>query len=263
VGYDRTRYVQNDETVAVGQSRLSVVQRDEAAVTGEHRTETVGLSRTATIGVDDSTLVGSRWSVTVARGLTPRLVGALRSAFQGPLGGTLQSAATAVLGRVPRGPAGSGSGPFEGALASFGSLARGALAGVAGVLDGFRTGPGPLPTRIEAMDRRIELTTGEASIVLDGPNITLRAEGNLVLHALQSLTVLGEHEIAAAANGKIGVVSMGDEVIVQAAKKLRLNPYKIDGASAEAARPLHPETAELKAAEAARAGAEQPEEPET
>ncbi len=256
VGYDRTRYVQNDESIAVGNDRIAVVQNDEAAVTGAHRRDTVGLSRTATVGVDDSTFVGSRWSVTVARGLTPRLAGALRGAFEGPLGSTLRSTAAAVLGRVTHGPAGSGTGPFEGALATFGSASRRVLSDVLGLVDGFCNGPGPLPTRIEALDRRIELTTGEASIILDGPNITLRAEGNVVLHALQSVTVLGEHEVAAAANGKIGVVSMGDDIVVQAGKKVRLNPYKVAGA-ADAARPLHPENQELVALEAARSAKEQ------
>jgi len=33
------------------------------------------------------------------------------------------------------------------------------------------------PTELKMVDRRIELTTGEASIVLEGPNITLQAKG--------------------------------------------------------------------------------------
>src|SRR6185503_2001166 len=41
----------------------------------------------------------------------------------------------------------------------------------------------PLPTKIEVKDRRIIFTTGKASVVLDGTNITFEAEGNISVKA--------------------------------------------------------------------------------
>src|SRR6185503_15871308 len=41
----------------------------------------------------------------------------------------------------------------------------------------------PLPTKIEVKDRRINFTTGKASVVLDGTNITFEAEGNISVKA--------------------------------------------------------------------------------
>ncbi len=40
---------------------------------------------------------------------------------------------------------------------------------------------GPGPTELKMIDRRIELTTGEASIVLEGPNITIQAKGVITM----------------------------------------------------------------------------------
>ena len=39
------------------------------------------------------------------------------------------------------------------------------------------------PTFIDMMERRIHLSTGEASITLDGPNITLQAKGRIFIHS--------------------------------------------------------------------------------
>jgi uncharacterized protein involved in type VI secretion and phage assembly len=39
------------------------------------------------------------------------------------------------------------------------------------------------PTMFEMVDRRIRFTTGEASITLDGPNITLEAKGRIFVHS--------------------------------------------------------------------------------
>ncbi|MEZ4302365.1 MAG: type VI secretion system tip protein TssI/VgrG [Polyangiaceae bacterium] len=39
------------------------------------------------------------------------------------------------------------------------------------------------PTQITMVDRRIQFTTGEASITLDGPNITLEAKGRIFVHS--------------------------------------------------------------------------------
>lgn len=39
------------------------------------------------------------------------------------------------------------------------------------------------PTHLEMVDKRIRFTTGDASITLDGPNITLEAKGRIFLHS--------------------------------------------------------------------------------
>ncbi|MBK8256788.1 MAG: type VI secretion system tip protein VgrG [Polyangiaceae bacterium] len=39
------------------------------------------------------------------------------------------------------------------------------------------------PTQIVMVDRRIQFTTGEASITLDGPNITMEAKGRIFIHS--------------------------------------------------------------------------------
>ena len=44
-------------------------------------------------------------------------------------------------------------------------------------------GPGIPPTQFTMVDRRIQFTTGEASITLDGPNITLEAKGRIFIHS--------------------------------------------------------------------------------
>ncbi|MDC3956947.1 type VI secretion system tip protein VgrG [Polyangium jinanense] len=45
------------------------------------------------------------------------------------------------------------------------------------------TPPDVAPTQFEMIDKRIRFTTGEASIVLDGPNITLQAKGVITIHS--------------------------------------------------------------------------------
>jgi type VI secretion system secreted protein VgrG len=223
VGRDRARSAQNDDVVAVGHDRMKVVNHDEIEATGLNRAAVVGLSRAATVGVEDSTHVGTRWSVTVARGLTGRLARELDQITAGPLGGVMRSAAATVLGLIPGSPLARAA---ESALAGFGGAALGRLRNVLSVLDGFETDPGPPPTSIEMVDRQIKLSTGEASIVLDGPNVTITAQGAITLHALKSVTVLGEEEVVIAGREKTAVISTTDDVIVQAKGNVHLNPYE-------------------------------------
>jgi hypothetical protein len=63
--------------VAVGHDKTELVQHNQIDATGRNRSQVVGLNRRSTVGVDDSTMVGGRWSVTIARGLTSRLTGEL------------------------------------------------------------------------------------------------------------------------------------------------------------------------------------------
>jgi type VI secretion system secreted protein VgrG len=226
VGNDRTRAVQQNETVTVGASRHRTTGINDHLTVGNHRSETVGSCRSAVVGVDDTVVVGAKHSVTVARGLTEELKSEIERVLRGPLGPILMGPIAQVLGNLPNAPYG-GAAPgaaIEGLLASLGSLTAGHLQNVLRVLDGYVATPGPDPTTMEIVDRRITLTTGEASIVLDGPNITLMAAGNIMLHARGSVGVLGDAEAAIAGDKRVLVLSRAGDAVVQGAPNVHLNP---------------------------------------
>ena len=188
VGGDRSRFVQNDDGVAVGHDRTKFVNMNELEATGLNRVQFVGLNHTRAVGAEESTQVGTRWSVTVARGMTTRMVKEL-DRLANSLGGVMRAAATSTLGAID-------------------------------------TDPGPAPTSIEVVDRKITLTTGEASIVLDGPNVTITAQGAISFHSMGDTVVLAERELALAGREKVALVSATDDLILQAKKDLHLNPYE-------------------------------------
>jgi type VI secretion system secreted protein VgrG len=225
VGGDSTRYAQGADGVAVGADRTKFVNQSEVEVTGLHRSTLVGLNRVATVGGEDSTFVGSRWSVTIARGLTRRLTREIESAAQA-LGTTVRSAATTVMGLIPNNPLASAA---DAALADFGRASFDKLHGVLDLMKTFETDPGPPPTSIEVVDRQIKLSTGEASIILDGPNVTISAQGTVAIHAMDNISVFAEREVVVASREKAAVISATDDVIVQAGKHTQLNPYIAGG----------------------------------
>lgn len=221
VGGNSTHFTQGVSSSAVGAVRTQFTNLDDVEVTGLNRTAYVGLNRASSVGVEDSVTVGSRWSVTVARGLTRRLVTEIETAAQA-LGATLRGVATAAMGGIQRDPLVPAS---SSALAGFGTAAFAQLRNVGDALRAFKLDPGPPPTSIEVVDRRITFTTGEASIVLDGPNVTISAQGVVAIHAHDNISLLSEGEVAVGARGKAALVSATDEVILQASKDLHLNPY--------------------------------------
>ncbi|MBM4359248.1 MAG: type VI secretion system tip protein VgrG [Deltaproteobacteria bacterium] len=225
VGRDRAAFVQRDETRAVGHDLLDVVKSTATSVVGVNVAQAVGLARSTTVGVEDATQVGSRWSVSIARGLSARLGPKLGQLFDGPLGTVLAAPATSVLGAVTKAPLGGVQGGGAAALATFRSRAPGMLMRALGIGQAVEHVEGPPPTTIEMVDRRIELTTGEASIILDGPNISLRASGNIVLDAMKSVSLVAEEEVALAARERLAALSLTDDVILQAARTVHLNPF--------------------------------------
>lgn len=229
VGRDRSGYVQRDDAVAVGRDKTEIVNQNQIDATGLNRAQVVGVNRTATVGVEDSTLVGSRWSVTIARGLTRTLAQKLDE-VAGSVGGVMRSVATGVLGFIPSDPLAKAA---EASLASFGSAAFGKLKTT---LASASMEAGPPPTCIEMVDRQIKLSTGEASIVLDGPNISFTAQGTISMHSMKSASILAEEEIAVAGREKVAVVSATDDLILQAGKNLHLNPFDASDSMPEAAR---------------------------
>lgn len=236
VGNDRSTYVQGDDAEAIGGHATAFVNHNQIEATGLSRAAFVGVNRSATVGAEDSTLVGSRWSVTVARGLTRKLSKELDRVASG-VGGVLRGAATGVLGPIMNDPLAKAA---ESALAQLGQGAFRGLHGALDLLSGFETEAGPAPTTIEVVDRQIKLTTGEASIVLDGPNVTISAQGAIALHAMEGISVLSEQELAVAGREKVAVVSATADVVVQAGKNLHLNPFE-PGAAMEPAATLRGE----------------------
>jgi type VI secretion system secreted protein VgrG len=232
VGHDATRYVQGNDSAAVGGNRTTFVSRNEVDATGLNRASSVGLNRTANIGVEDTTLVGTRWSVAVARGMTRKLTRELESMANG-VGGILKSAAGSVIGLIPSSPLAAAA---DAALSSFGQSAFERIRTTLSAVDGFAADPGPPPTSIEMVDRQIRLSTGEASIVLDGPNVSITAQGAIALHAAGGITILGEDEVAVAGRQKVALVSATSDVILQARKNVHLNPFEPGAPLAEAAR---------------------------
>ena len=225
VGGDSSRYTQGADSVAVGADRTRFVNQSEVEVTGLHRSTLVGLNRVSTVGAEDSTFVGSRWSVTVARGLTRKLTREIETAAQS-LGTTVRNAATAVLGLIPGNPLASAA---DAALTDFGRASFDKLHGVLDLMKGFEADPGPPPTSIEMVDRQIKLSTGESSIVLDGPNITISAQGTVAIHAMDNISIFAEREVVVAAREKAAVISATSDVIVQAKNNVHLNPYEGGG----------------------------------
>ncbi len=232
VGNNRSRYIQNDDATAVGHDRTKFVNHNEIEATGLNRSAFVGVNRTSTVGVEDSTNVGTRWSVTIARGTTRKLAKELER-IAGSVGGVMRSAATGVLGGITGNPLAN---LLDGALTHFGRTAFSQLQTALDGLDGFETDPGPPPTAIEMVDRQIKLSTGEASIVLDGPNVTITAQGNIAFHAMGSISMMAENEALVAAREKVAVMSAMNDVIVQAQKDLHLNPYAGGGDMPDAER---------------------------
>jgi hypothetical protein len=225
VAGDTTRYAQGHDTTAVGANRTKFVNMDEVEATGLNRSTYVGMNRASSVGSEDSTLVGSRWSVTVARGLARRLVHELDGTAQ-RLGTTMRSVADTVMGLMPNDPTSS---PQASALADFCAGAFRELRDVLSLASGFEMDPGPPPTTIEVVDRRIKLSTGEASIVLDGPNITISAQGVVAIHAMDNISILAEKEVAIAARQKAALISATDDVLLQASKDVHLNPFEGGG----------------------------------
>jgi hypothetical protein len=222
VGGSSSRYVQGEDTSAVGGSRTGFVNANRLDATGMSQAAFVGLNRSTNVGVEDSTWVGTRWSVTVARGLTRRLSREL-DGIAGALGGVMRNAATGVFGRMPQTPLAKAA---ESSLAQFGQRAFGELSKALSVFEGFEADDGPPPTSLEITDRQIKLSTGEASIILDGPNVVITAQGNISLHAVEGISVLSDKEVAVAGREKVALVSATDDVIIQAKNDLHLNPFE-------------------------------------
>jgi type VI secretion system secreted protein VgrG len=221
VGRDENRYVEGDRGTAVGGSQTRFVNHNEVEATGMNRVTHTGMSHVRSVGVEESAFVGQRWSVTIGRGMARKLARKLDS-LASDLGGVLRTTATGVLGALPGDPLGAVA---EATLTGFGRAAYDKFKDAIGVLSGMENDAGPLPTSIQMVDRQIKLTTGEATVLLDGPNITFLAAGKIAFHAGDDVVITGEKEVAVASRGDLAVVSAEKDIVVQAGKNVHLNPH--------------------------------------
>jgi type VI secretion system secreted protein VgrG len=88
------------------------------------------------------------------------------------------------------------------------------------------------PTEIEMVDRRISLTTGEATITLEGPNITLEAAASILmkagadvaLAAGSNVTVNAPVNMTLLSGATLVVQSADGDVVIQGGPRVRINP---------------------------------------
>jgi type VI secretion system secreted protein VgrG len=103
---------------------------------------------------------------------------------------------------------------------------------------------GPPPTELSLAEDHIELTTGQASIVLDGPNISLIAAGtiriqadkcilidsrgaNVSIAADGDVIVGAKKEAHIAADGSASLVSSGGDVVIKGGPTVQINPTEV------------------------------------
>ncbi|MEZ4296429.1 MAG: type VI secretion system tip protein TssI/VgrG [Polyangiaceae bacterium] len=209
VARDRNAQVRGDQAVVTGGRRTAVVHGSSTVTAGHDHVTTVGESRRTVTGAHETLLAGARYSVAIAPGVPDRvaqgaadtrddtplgrflapvaslLAGALSVAREGAIGAVAAEAATGPLSETSlaaavRAPLAALSTLWPAPVETVVEMVQAPLAR----LLSFAHVPGEvLPrgptTRIEMIERRITLTTGGATIELDGPNITVRADGDL------------------------------------------------------------------------------------
>jgi type VI secretion system secreted protein VgrG len=80
------------------------------------------------------------------------------------------------------------------------------------------------PTGTEMTDRKITLTTGEATITLEGPNITLDAAASILLNAASEISIHGRANITVMAGASVRIEAQDGEVVVQGGPLVHINP---------------------------------------
>ena len=199
--------------LAVGENRAAHIGKSDQTPVGESQSVTVGQSRSSTIGINDSTLVGSHYSVTIANGLGGKVSGILGKLLDGSVLGSLGSIASPllagpmqqVMGALKKGP--FGDTPLttfmQGPMATLQAVLPGKLQQVASMMSGPLSsvfGAGEQPTSFSMVDKKITLTTGDATIQLEGGKITLSAKEGIFLNAGQIIDLTAGMTLQAQAN---------------------------------------------------------------
>ncbi len=99
------------------------------------------------------------------------------------------------------------------------------------------------PTGSEIVDGRISFTTGQATLTLEGPNITLDAAAGILLKAATDIALMAEANITAradvsltlAAGATLVVRSEGGDLVIQGGPNVLINPETVDRAALAAA----------------------------
>ena len=213
VGENYATQVGKSASLAVGENRAAHIGKSDQVSVGENQSVTVGQSRSSTIGINDSTLVGSQYSVTIANGLGGKVSGILGKLLDGSVLGSLGSIASPllagpmqqVMGALKKGP--FGDTPLttfmQGPMATLQAVLPGKLQQVASMMSGPLSsifGAGEQPTSFSMVDKKITLTTGDATIQLEGGKITLSAKEGIFLQAGQVIDLTAGMMIQAQAN---------------------------------------------------------------
>jgi len=199
VGENHVIQVGKSAVLAVGENRSVHVGKDEQVSIGEDQSVSVGQSRSTSVGINDSLQVGSRYTVTVSNGLKGKLASVLGSVLDGgvlsslssvvgpfatgPLQQVVSKLAKTSMGATPlskliQGPAAALQELLPGPLQSVAAMVSGQVDSLLGGLFGLSDGP---PTTFDMVDKKITITTGDASIVLDGGKIILQAKEGIFL----------------------------------------------------------------------------------
>ncbi len=81
-----------------------------------------------------------------------------------------------------------------------------------------------LPTGFEMVNRKITLTTGEATITLEGPNITLDAAASILLNAAANITINGRADIHLGGGANVVIRARNGDLVVQGGPNVLINP---------------------------------------
>ena len=192
VDRDSAQLVGNDETIAVGRDDLRVVHDTESETIGGSQRITVGREQRATIGQRDTVRVGARFVLKVDPALKTWLPNEMERSMDDALTALLDGPAERAMGQISTMPLGDVDGArvkdWQGPMAALPASVRARFEQVHNVARGVaRPEPSdkdPVSAASLVLEhRKITLTNGQASIVLDGPNIILAATGKVRLVA--------------------------------------------------------------------------------
>lgn len=192
VARDSVELVRNDETIAVGGDDLRVVHDTESETIGGSRRITVGREQRATVGQRETVRVGDRFVLKVDPSLKTWLPGAMERSMEDALAPLLDGPAERAMGRIPTAPLGGADDEevrqWQGPVAALPASVRTRFEEIHGVARGVArpelSSPEPASAASLVLEhRKITLSNGQASVVLDGPNIILAATGKVRLVA--------------------------------------------------------------------------------
>jgi type VI secretion system secreted protein VgrG len=238
VGRNASRRVSRDELSLVGGERRMDVGRDDVETITGNRTILAAADQHALVGGEERHSVGQKYALRIAPGPGSAIASKMASLRLGELSPLLNGPAAGALGRIPEDPRGqfhlsqtvgpedASAGPVP--LRSMPqriSAATTRLTEIASSAAQVQDAQGG--TKLVITGGRISLSTGQASITLDGPNIVFAASGSIRL--VPSLQFLASKRLAH---------SMGLSVVADGGGEAPLGPIGppvvVDGGGAAA-----------------------------